>query len=88
MNNPACGTCRHWCETVHYNFAELRKCMFIQHLHDCEEWDDDPKSPTYMGNKLRPEFQLHLAFTQDASGYSSNLVTRACFSCAHYERKT
>ena len=84
---PNCGNCKHWGLDDEYgymykNFPMLQKCMRIELLDDCYEWNRKGDEVTY---KIKDETML--AFTQDASSYRADLITKAEFMCNMWERK-
>jgi uncharacterized protein YbaR (Trm112 family) len=76
-----CAQCKHWGE---YDDAptniEIGRCNRTKLFWDETEWNS-------MGQRVLINDQ-DKAFTQDGSDYSAYLLTRACFSCVQFERKT
>ena len=85
--DPNCGNCKYWGLDDEYgymykNFSQLKKCMRIKLLDDCYEWNRDGDDVKY---KLTDETLL--AYTQDASSYRADLITKAEFMCNMWEAK-
>lgn len=85
---PICGNCKHWGLDDEYGYLydrnpELKKCMRIKLLDDCYEWVD--REDGDVDYKLKDETML--AFTQDASSYRADLITKAEFMCNMWESK-
>lgn len=81
-----CGTCAHWVRRDQYEAGHslgLGKCKAAIHLYEATDWLELPGND-YV-NAIRPEYADTLAFTQDASDYRADLLTKPEFGCVMYK---
>lgn len=77
---PKCKTCRWWDPSEAKMGGLVRICTKVPMFWDATTWDD-------AGNRsFTKEHADKLAFTQDASDYRADLLTRAEFGCVMHER--
>ena len=70
-----CRNCRYWNTEEDYNYKVPKTnkagiCTRVRLLWDCTEWDHDGCS-----SKFTEEAEGELAFVQDGSDYSADLIT-------------
>lgn len=79
-----CGNCKHWGHEDDYRPKNqpkiiVKKCHKIPMFWDSTEWDTNGHDLILTNNSL--------AFTQDASDYRSDLLTKPEFYCNMWEKK-
>ena len=79
-----CKDCKHWKkETGYPQSFNLGTCNKVVMFWDSTEWGEDSSGETVLN--LTDEAKGNLAFVQDGSDYSADLLTLAQFGCVQFE---
>ena len=90
MSENTCKTCEFWKDTdgdYPKGSIELGKCKRVKMFWDCTEWEDIPDH-WECRRVLTEEAKDELAFVQDGSDYSAELITRPDFGCVQWKELT
>ena len=77
-----CDGCKHWDGTENRGFADLGRCVRAEQFWDATEW---VKEGSLINARRAYRNEGDLMFTQDASDYRADLLTRAAFGCVLFE---
>jgi|SRR3954451_2744256 hypothetical protein len=82
-----CDNCRYWTgpgvsELVQYQKLKLGRCTRTLALFDASAWSRDGEQRV-----MNPAYKDRRFFAHDYSGMQAEVVTRADFFCAEFERE-
>lgn len=77
-----CESCKFWILLDELELTPVGRCSRAIQFWDATEWGEEDVS---FKRVLKPGYENHLLFVQDASDYAARLITRSDFGCILHE---